>query len=140
MSGCAPTARAGRVSPRRASYLSLLRQRKVTERKASRIRRPYGHAALLGAAGVWLNSLRSDNASPDPSAPALLASSLRRENEYPILCTTHNERKHGVTFDEASTEFGDALSATGRDLEHSISEPRFVTLGISSYGRPAVQL
>ena len=29
-----------RVSPRRASYLSLLRQRKVTERKASRIRRP----------------------------------------------------------------------------------------------------
>lgn len=46
-----------------------------------------------------------------------------------------NERKHGVTFDEATTVFGDTLSATGRDLEHSISEPRFVTLGISSYGR-----
>lgn len=46
-----------------------------------------------------------------------------------------NERKHGVTFDEAGTVFGDTLSATGRDLEHSIGEPRFVTLGISSYGR-----
>jgi len=77
-----PTARRCRVSPRRASYLSLLRQSKVTERKASRIRRPCGHAALLGAAGVWLNSLRSNNASPDPSAPALLASSLRRGCGY----------------------------------------------------------
>jgi hypothetical protein len=46
-----------------------------------------------------------------------------------------NERKHGVTFDEASTVFGDVLSVSGRDLEHSIGEPRYVTLGISSYGR-----
>ena len=30
----------GRVSPRRARYFSLLRQRKVPKRKASRIRRP----------------------------------------------------------------------------------------------------
>ena len=63
---------------RQRSHFLLLRQEKVTKEKASRIRRPslrYGHAALLGAAGVWLNSLRSNNASPDPSAPALLASS-----------------------------------------------------------------
>lgn len=46
-----------------------------------------------------------------------------------------NERKHGVTFDEASTVFGDVLSVSGRDLEHSTGEPRYVTLGISSYGR-----
>ncbi len=32
-------------------------------------------AGCPGTAGVWLNSLRSNNASPDPSDPALLASS-----------------------------------------------------------------
>jgi uncharacterized DUF497 family protein len=31
-----------------------------------------------------------------------------------------NEGKYGVTFDEASTVFGDALSVSGRDLEHSV--------------------
>ena len=45
-----------------------------------------------------------------------------------------NERKHGVTFGEASTVFGDELSVTGRDLKHSTSESRFVTLGLSSQG------
>ena len=33
-----------------------------------------------------------------------------------------NEGKHGVTFDEASTVFGDVLSVSGRDLEHSGGE------------------
>ena len=38
-----------------------------------------------------------------------------------------NEGKHGITFDEASTVFGDALSASGRDLAHSSGENRFIT-------------
>ncbi len=46
-----------------------------------------------------------------------------------------NERKHGVTFDEASTVFGDTLSVSGRDLEHSVGESRWITLGLSSHGR-----
>lgn len=46
-----------------------------------------------------------------------------------------NVRKHKVNFDEASTVFADDLSATGRDLEHSIDESRFVTFGLSSRGR-----
>lgn len=46
-----------------------------------------------------------------------------------------NLRKHGVAFDEASTVFGDFLSISGRDLEHSVGEPRFVTLGESNLGR-----
>lgn len=33
-----------------------------------------------------------------------------------------NVGKHGVTFDEASTVFGDVLSVSGRDLEHSAGE------------------
>ena len=49
-----------------------------------------------------------------------------------------NVRKHGVGFDEASTVFGDALSVSGRDLGHSVGEPRFVTIGLSSYGRVLV--
>ena len=55
--------------------------------------------------------------------------------EWEPIKAAANKRKHGVTFDEASTVFGDTLSASGRDLAHSIGEPRFVTLGISSQGR-----
>ena len=46
-----------------------------------------------------------------------------------------NVRKHGVAFDEASTVFGDFLSVSGRDLEHSVGEHRYVTLGVSNQGR-----
>ena len=42
--------------------------------------------------------------------------------------------KHGVTFDETSTVFGDVLSVSGRDLEHSVGENRLVTFGVSSFG------
>ena len=49
-----------------------------------------------------------------------------------------NERKHGVKFDEASTVFGDTLSVSGRDLEHSVGESRWITLGLSSHGRVLV--
>ena len=48
---------------------------------------------------------------------------------------TANLRKHGVSFEEASTVFRDALSATGSDPDHSIGERRFVTFGISSRNR-----
>ena len=41
-----------------------------------------------------------------------------------------NEGKHSVTFDEASTVFGDVLSVSGRDLEHPVAENRFVTFGL----------
>ena len=46
--------------------------------------------------------------------------------------------KHGVGFDEATTVFGDVLSVSGRDLEHSVGESRFVTLDLSSHGRVLV--
>ena len=49
-----------------------------------------------------------------------------------------NVRKHGVTFDKASTVFGDVLSVSGRDLAHSVEEHRFVTIGLSSHGRVLV--
>lgn len=42
-----------------------------------------------------------------------------------------NKRKHGVSFEEASTVFGDALARTIHDPLHSEEEDRFVTLGES---------
>jgi uncharacterized protein len=48
---------------------------------------------------------------------------------------TENLRKHGVSFEEASSVFFDALSATGRDPDHSVAERRFVIFGMSSTGR-----
>ncbi len=42
--------------------------------------------------------------------------------------------KHRVSFEEASTVFLDILSATGADPEHSQSEERWLTFGVSSHG------
>jgi uncharacterized DUF497 family protein len=46
-----------------------------------------------------------------------------------------NERKHGVSFPEAITVFGDALSLTAFDPDHSDVEDRFITMGMSTAGR-----
>jgi len=48
---------------------------------------------------------------------------------------TSNVRKHGVSFEEATTVLRDPLSATGADPDHPIDEDRFVTFGISELGR-----
>jgi uncharacterized DUF497 family protein len=46
-----------------------------------------------------------------------------------------NERKHGVPFTEAMTVFGDPLSLTGYDPDHSDDEDRYITMGLSGAGR-----
>jgi len=46
-----------------------------------------------------------------------------------------NLRKHGVSFEEATTALHDSLSVTGYDPDHSISEDRFITFGISNKDR-----
>ena len=45
-----------------------------------------------------------------------------------------NVSKHGVSFDEAATAFGDPLSITIADPDHSADEDRFVLMG-ESYAR-----
>lgn len=45
-----------------------------------------------------------------------------------------NLEKHGVPFDEAATAFGDPLSMTIADPDHSDDEERFVLLGQSFAG------
>ena len=49
-----------------------------------------------------------------------------------------NLRKHGVSFEEAVTAFGDPLSLTIPDPLHSDSEDRFVLLGLSANSRHLV--
>jgi uncharacterized DUF497 family protein len=50
-----------------------------------------------------------------------------------------NRRKHGVTFEEATSALRDVFSATGHDPDHSEDEERFVTFGISSRGRLLIE-
>jgi len=46
-----------------------------------------------------------------------------------------NLRKHKVSFEEATTALGDPMAATGADPDHSITEDRYITFGISNPGR-----
>jgi uncharacterized DUF497 family protein len=46
-----------------------------------------------------------------------------------------NLAKHGVSFEEASTLFGDELALTIPDPAHSLVERRFVTIGNSHQQR-----
>jgi len=49
-----------------------------------------------------------------------------------------NARKHGVSFEEASTAFGDPLSITVPDPDHSSDETRFLLIGRSTRERVLV--
>jgi uncharacterized protein len=55
--------------------------------------------------------------------------------EWDPLKAARNRRKHGVSFHEAATVFGDPLAITYHDPDHSISEQRFITVGTSNVGR-----
>lgn len=46
-----------------------------------------------------------------------------------------NQQKHGVAFDEAATVFRDANALSIFDTDHSDSEDRWVTMGLSEKGR-----
>jgi len=46
-----------------------------------------------------------------------------------------NLKKHNVSFEEGSTVFGDTLSTTFPDSEHSIQEARYLIIGFSSQNR-----
>ena len=48
---------------------------------------------------------------------------------------TSNLRDHRVTFEEASSVFGDSLAITFEDPDHSEGESRLLTFGLSKQGR-----
>jgi uncharacterized protein len=45
-----------------------------------------------------------------------------------------NLLKHSVSFYEAATVFGDPLSVTYHDPDHSLAEERYITMGTSQSG------
>jgi uncharacterized protein len=49
--------------------------------------------------------------------------------------TEINERKHRVTFDEASTVFADPLALLKLDPDRSLTEERYILLGMSGLMR-----
>jgi len=55
--------------------------------------------------------------------------------EWDTAKAAANLRKHGVSFDEASTVFADVLSATAHDPDDSRGESRLLTFGMSGAGR-----
>ena len=55
--------------------------------------------------------------------------------EWDIQKADRNFKKHEVSFQEAASVFGDALSITYPDPDHLIREDRFVTVGTSRFGR-----
>jgi uncharacterized protein len=44
----------------------------------------------------------------------------------------NNERKHGISFEEAQTVFYDENARLRYDSDHSLDEERYILLGISS--------
>ena len=55
--------------------------------------------------------------------------------EWDLEKDRQNQRSHGVSFDEASTVFGDPLAVTIDDPDHSIDEHRLLTTGNSNRQR-----
>ena len=55
--------------------------------------------------------------------------------EWDPLKATSNQKKHGVSFDEAVSVFADDLALTFADTDHFESEERSRTYGISNKGR-----
>ncbi len=55
--------------------------------------------------------------------------------EWDPLKAARNARKHGVSFHDAATIFGDPLALTFQDPDHSVQEKRFVTVGMSNSNR-----
>lgn len=57
------------------------------------------------------------------------------EIEWDARKAAANEKKHGVSFQEAGTVFGDPLAITYPSPDHAQSEHRAITFGMSRYHR-----
>ena len=55
--------------------------------------------------------------------------------EWDLDKARENVRKHGVTFEEAATVFGDDIAIIEDDLEHSEAEDRLIIVGMSARER-----
>jgi len=60
------------------------------------------------------------------------------EFEWDPAKAASNLAKHKVSFDEAKTVFGDPLSTSFADPDHSVDEDRWITIGTSQRGRVVI--
>ena len=60
---------------------------------------------------------------------------MRYDFEWDPKKAKSNFHKHGVSFEDAATVFKDLNALSIFDDKHSIDEERWVTLGISSFGK-----
>jgi len=58
--------------------------------------------------------------------------------EWDARKAARNRVKHGVSFEDAATAFGDPLSLTISDPDHSEDEDRFILVGSTTTGRLVV--
>jgi uncharacterized DUF497 family protein len=57
------------------------------------------------------------------------------EFEADPVKAAQNFKKHKVSFEEAASVFGDPMAYTFADPDHSVSEARWLTFGMSGKGR-----
>jgi len=60
------------------------------------------------------------------------------EFEWDNRKTAKNLKKHGVSFQEAASDFGDPLAITFEDPDHSIDDHRLLPFGTTRDGKMVV--
>ena len=55
--------------------------------------------------------------------------------DWDLSKARENLLNHGISFEEATTLFGDPLAGTIPDPDHSEGEARFLTIGVTANGR-----
>jgi hypothetical protein len=95
----------------------------------ARSRVPLARGAIVDA--------RVPQVSGDVDSPGKTTNRYTRsmEFEWDPEKDADNQRKHGVSFDEAATVFGDPRAWTITDPDHAVDEQRFLTTGISTQQR-----
>ena len=58
--------------------------------------------------------------------------------EWDRIKAEKNLKKHGTTFPEAATVFGDLLAITFDDPDHSVDEARLLTFGTTKMGKQVI--
>lgn len=60
---------------------------------------------------------------------------MKLQFEWDNLKDKENQKKHGISFEEAKTIFNDLYAITIDDPTHSIDEDRFIDIGLSANNR-----
>lgn len=98
------------------------------------LRRSYSHSVVT----LSLEIRSRDRQLPPRQAADRLqpfSYTVRMDFEWNRQKAIANRRKHGVSFEEAGSVFGDPLAVTYPDPDHSTDEDRLLTFGISQFGR-----